>query len=209
MSITQRPAQIDGTTSRSWLVPFLAIAFTVLFVAAFLGGNSGADKDTTGAELIAKHAQSDTATFLTSTAMIVAAIVLIFFGGWLRQTLRSAAARSDWLPDVAFAGAIMHALTLALFVSSAKSVQDAIATGDPVVARALNIADGNNFVIAMLGLACVLIATGVSSFRSRALPRWLAVASIVLGVLAPLGPGGFVPFTLFPSTVAPVPVLMP
>ena len=53
-------------------------------------------------------------------------------------------------------------------------------------------------VTAMLGLACILIATGISAYRSGALPRWLAIVSIVLGAMAPLGPGGFAPFLNFP-----------
>ena len=203
MNVLQRTQSPDLSERRSWLAPLLGIGFAALFVVAFAGSTS-ADGDTPGAELIAEHAQSETAQLLTGTAMIIAAIVLVFFGGWLRQILRSAAARPDWLPDVALAGIILQALTLTIFVSSAKSVQDGISTGDPVIARTLSIADSNNFVTAMLGLACVLIATGVSAFRSGALPRWLAVASIVLGVMAPLGPAGFAPFLSFPIWVVVV-----
>ena len=197
MAAPQHTQATDPPRRRSWLPPLLGITFFALFVVAFAGSND-ADPETSGVELIAKHAQSSTAEFVSATALIIAAIVLVFFGGWLRHALRAATNRVDWLPDVALAGIIVHALTLTAFVSSAKSVQDAIDSGDPVIAQTLNIADGNNFVSAMLGLACVLIATGVSSFRSGALPRWLAVVSVVLGVMAPLGPGGFAPFLLFP-----------
>ncbi|MEO8696708.1 MAG: hypothetical protein ABI658_24575 [Acidimicrobiales bacterium] len=200
MSTTQTSRPADPATRRSWLAPILAIAFALLFLVAFAGSDD-ADPETAGAELIAKHAKSDGATFVAGTALIIAAIALIFFGGWLRQMLRSKTARPDWLPDVAFAGAIVHAVTLTIFVSAAKSVQDGISTGDAVIAQTLNIHDGNNFVTAMLGLACVLIATGVSAYHSGALPRWLAIASIVLGAMAPLGPGGFAPFLLFPIWV--------
>ena len=197
------PQADDPTRRRSWLAPLLGLTFLVLFVVA-IGGSDDADSKTSGADLIAKHAQSDTAQFVGSTTMIIATIALVFFGGWLRQTLRAASARPDWLPDVALAGIVVHAITLTIFVSSAKSVQDGIASGDPTVAQSLNIADANNFITAMLGLACVLIATGVSAYRSGVLPRWFAVATIVLGVMAPLGPGGFAPFFLLPIWVVVV-----
>lgn len=200
MAPSQQPQATESPRRRSWLAPLLGIAFIALFVFAFAGGDN-ADPDTAGSVLIAKHAKGDAIQFLTGTALIIAAIVLVFFGGWLRQTLRAATTHPDWLPDVALGGIIVHALTLTAFVSSAKSVQDGIATGDPTIARTLNIADGNNFVAAMLGLACVLVATGVSAYRSGVLPRWLAIVTIVLGVMAPLGPGGFAPFLLFPLWV--------
>ena len=39
---------------------------------------------------------------------------------------------------------------------------------------------------------------GITALKQEALPKWLAWGSIVLGALAPLGPGGFVSFMLFP-----------
>ena len=200
MNACSYPHVTDPPRRRSWLAPLLGIVFFALFVLA-CAGSEDADPDTSGAVLIAKHAQGDAAQFVTGTALIIAAIVLVFLGGWLRQALRSATSRPDWLLDVALAGIVVHALTLTVFVSSAKRVQDGIATGDPTIARTLNIADGNIFVTAMLGLACVLVATGISAYRSGVLPRWLAIATIVLGVMAPLGPGGFAPVLLFPIWV--------
>lgn len=189
---------------RSGPAPLLGTAFAALFVLAFVGSGGGAESDTPGSEVIADHAQSSSTLLIFGTALIIAAIVLVFFGGWLRQTLRSTATGPDWLPDVVLAGAIIHAVTLTTFVSSSNSVQHAIDTGDPAIAQALNIASGSDFVTAMLGLACMLIATGVSAYRSGALPRWLAVVSIILGVMAPLGPGGFAPFLTFPVWVVVV-----
>ena len=117
MSATQTTRQTDLSERRSWLAPLLAIGFAVMFVAAFAGSDSGADPETSGADIIAKHAQSSTSAFLTGTALIIAAIVLVFFGGWLRQTLRSKTARPDWLPDVALAGIVVQAFTFTIFVS--------------------------------------------------------------------------------------------
>ena len=43
---------------------------------------------------------------------------------------------------------------------------------------------------------------------SGTLPRWLAVASIVLGILAPLGPLAFVPAMLLPIWLVVVSALV-
>jgi len=53
-----------------------------------------------------------------------------------------------------------------------------------------------------------MIAVGITALGNRSLPRWLAIASIVVGCMAPLGPGGFVPFTLFPFWLIAVSVLI-
>jgi hypothetical protein len=54
---------------------------------------------------------------------------------------------------------------------------------------------------AMLGLCCTFLATGLCALRTGALPKWLAVLSVVLGVASPLGPAAFLPFALFPIWV--------
>jgi hypothetical protein len=189
------------------LVPLIGVAFTVLFIGSFLAGGDSAEPTTSGADVIAKYSQSDPAQLATGTAAMIAAITLVFFGAWLRSTLRDRSTSHAWLADVAFAGTVLQALTLSLFVASAHAVQDGIDSGQPLIAQALNIADGNNFFPSMLALACVLIATGASSLSAGLLPKWLAVISIVLGVMAPLGKAGFAPFMLFPIWVTVVGLL--
>jgi len=189
------------------IVPLIGVAFAALFIGGFLAGGSSAEPTTSGAELIAKYSQSDTLELATGTAGIIAAIALVFFGAWLRGALRERSRSNAWLADVAFAGTVLQALTLSLFVASAHAVQDGIDSAQPAIAQTLNIADGNNFFPSMLALACVLIATGVCSFSGGLLPKWLAVVSIALGVMAPLGKAGFAPFMLFPIWIAVVAVI--
>jgi hypothetical protein len=49
-----------------------------------------------------------------------------------------------------------------------------------------------------------MIGVGVTTLADGALPKWMAWGSIVVGAMAPLGPGGFVPFMLFPLWVVAV-----
>jgi fatty acid desaturase len=43
-----------------------------------------------------------------------------------------------------------------------------------------------------------LLATGLGARRAQAMPRWLWVVTVVLGVLALLGPGAFVFWLIAP-----------
>jgi hypothetical protein len=103
-----------------------------------------------------------------------------------------------WTGDAAFIGFVTMAWTLAGFAVTSLALHHAVASGDTHAVRAINILDTTNFPPAMIGLMCAMIGVGVTALVSDALPRWMAWGSIVVGVMAPLGPGGFVSFMLFP-----------
>jgi hypothetical protein len=178
------------------------VAYAVLFVALFMIGGESTGVTASGAKIIADYDQSSTTTQIAAYTMVIAAAALIFFGGALRSALQRD--RSDWLADVGFAGTIVMGVTLVGFAVTLVAMRDAVDTGNPAVAQAINILDHTNFVPAMLGLCCTLIAVGACGLRSGALPKWLSVASVVLGVLSPLGPAAFAPFALFPVWVVVV-----
>lgn len=134
--------------------------------------------------------------------MVIAAAALIFFGAGLRRALQRD--RSDWLADVAFGGVIVMGVTLVGFAVTMLAMDHAIKTGNPAVAQSINILDHENFVPAMLGMCCTLLAVGACGLRSHVLPKWLAIVSLVLGVMSPLGPVAFAPFALFPVWVVVV-----
>jgi hypothetical protein len=96
------------------------------------------------------------------------------------------------------AGALALALTLTGWAVTLFALKDAVDSGVPEVAQAANIMSNANFPPLMLGLSCMYLGAGLTAWRQRSLPRWLAIVSIVVGVITPLGPGGFVGFLLFP-----------
>lgn len=174
----------------------LGSLYLVLFAALLVSGGESPATDTSGATIIADYDTGDVLIQVAVYAMIVTAALLVFYGAALRSILQSV--RHSWIVDASFIGFVVMALTLAGFAVSALAVHDAVGTGNADVAQAINVLDNSNFPPAMLGLICAMVGTGVAALQNSLLPRWLAIASVVIGCMAPLGPAGFLPFALFP-----------
>jgi hypothetical protein len=179
----------------------LAVVFAASFAALLLTGSDN-EPEADPSRLITAHDTSQTFVAWTSYAAMAACAVLVFFGAALRAALAVHGRR--WTADAAFIGFVAMALTLAAWAVSGLSLWQAEDLGDPAAVRAMNVLDTSNFLPAMLALICAMVGTGLTGLGTRALPTWLAVASVVLGCLAPFGPAGFVPFTLFPVWVVVV-----
>jgi len=184
----------------------LAVLYSVLFVGVFLTGGSEIASDASGAQVIKDFTRSSATVQLAGYGLVVAAILIVFWGIAIRARLT--AARRSWTADAVIGGTVALALTLVGWTVTLFALKDAVDSGVPAVAETVNILDNANFVPAMLGLSCTMIGVGLTAWREGSLPRWLAVVSIALGALAPLGPGGFAPFTLFPVWAIVVSVLV-
>jgi hypothetical protein len=201
MTATTQSSPVPGTVARPGTLPSrrLLVVLGCLYAALFVGllatggDRSPADDPT---ELIAGYTLGDVTVQVMTYAAMIAAALLVFFGAGLRAVLLARAHR--WTGDAAFIGFVAMAWTLAGFAVTSLALHHAVASGDTHVVRAINILDTTNFPPAMIGLMCAMVGVGVTALAGHALPRWLAWGSIVLGAMAPLGPGGFVPFMLFP-----------
>lgn len=187
------------------LAPLAGVVFTVLFAIGFLTGGSMPSTKATGEEVI-NHYKDSGKTFLAIFVLLIGAVLFVFFAGVLRDALRTAG--REWLATVAFGGGLVYALGLAVFGMTQIALSDAADLGQPQVAQALNILDRDNFMPTVLGLAVVLLATGWHVLGSGALPRWLGIVSVVLGVLAVAGPAGILAFLLFPLWVLATSILL-
>jgi hypothetical protein len=202
---TTARAPLTSTPARRTTV-VLAALYAAVFVGALLGGSGEISPDASGAKVIKEFTSGDAAVQVGGYALVVAAILLVFWGAAMRSRLTSA--RRTWTADAVLAGSIALALTLVGWTVTLFALKHAVDSGVPEVAQAANIMDNASFVPAMLGLACTMIGVGVTTWRDRTLPRWLAGVSVALGAIAPLGPGGFAPFTLFPIWVVVVSALV-
>jgi hypothetical protein len=198
MTMTSTPHRsteaVDGPTAGRRTMVTLAVIYLCFFVVAMATG-SDRSPDADPKKLIADYDTSDTAIQLITYSVVIGATVLIFFGASLRSALVIRTRR--WTADVALLGFVVMGLTLVTWAVSALALHHAVDSGNPVVVQALNILDTENFPFAMFGMACALVAVGVTALAEKALPTWLCWASIVLGVMSPLGPLAFAPFFLF------------
>lgn len=201
MTATTESTRMPGTTPGRASMPsrrvhlLLGVVYVVLFGALLAaGGDRSPDDDPT--KLIAGYTVGDVTAQVMTYAAMIAAAVLIFYGAGLRSVLLSRSHR--WTGDAAFIGFVTMAWTLAGFAVTSLALHHAVASADTHVVRAINILDTTNFPPAMIGLMCAMVGVGVTALANGALPRWMAWGSIVVGAMAPLGPGGFVSFMLFP-----------
>jgi hypothetical protein len=168
-----------------------------LFLAAnFLLGSEPAAKSS-GATVI-KYYHSHKGTEIAGVFVIaVAAMAFTFFLSSLRRALgRTIEGRH--LASIVTAGGAVYVGGLLLTGVLTVALVDASHYRMAVPAQTLNVLSSDDWVPVVAGLSMVTLAAGIGALRSAALPRWLAWASIGLGVLAIAGPLGAIAFLLAP-----------
>lgn len=202
------PAALPDTTvstvPRRRTLVALAVTVLILFVAVMATAGGDNEPDSSIATISGAYDYSQTALRLTSYAGMALCALLVFLGAGVRAALRSR--RPAWTADVAILGFVVIGLTVASWAVSGATMWHAVDQGEEGAIRTLNYIDTSNFLPLMMGMLCVYVGTGLAGLASGTLPRWLAVASVGVGCLAPLGPLGFVPAMLLPLWLVAVAV---
>src|SRR4051795_13770407 len=185
---------LDGPPAGRRTMVTLAVIYLGFF-AILMATGADREPDADPAKLIADYDISSTVAQGITYCTVIAGAVLVFFGAALRSALALRTRR--WSADVALLGFVLMALTLVTWAISALALYHAVDIGDTALVRAINVIDTTNFPLAMLSMCCAMVGVGVTALREQALPAWLSWASIVLGVMSPLGPLAFAPFFLF------------
>ena len=174
----------------------LAVLFSLMMVGLLLTGGGEIDSDSSGEKVIKEFTESSATVEIGGFGLVITAALIVFWGVAIRARLTSV--RRSWTADAVIGGSVAVGLTLAGWAVTLFALKDAVDSDVPEVAEAVNIMNNANFPPVMLGLACMMIGVGLTAWNEGSLPRWLAIVSIVLGAMAPLGPAGFAPFLLFP-----------
>ncbi len=181
----------------------LAVVILVLFVA-MVGTSHDISYNTPTAKITDAYDISKGASQIGAYAGMVFVAMLLFFGGALRNALRSAG--KSWLADPAFLGFGALAATFASWVVTDAAMWDAVHSGKETTIRTIAAISDAGFLPLMASMIALYVGTGLAGLTTKALPKWLAIASIVIGVIAPLGPLGFVGFLLLPLWIVAVAV---
>lgn len=187
-------AVTDGSPRRQTLVAMAAVILVVYVVLFAVGSDAAYDDDL--ATITNAYDQSLRAIQVASFVGMAFVGLLLFFGAALRNTLR--AATPTWLADVSLLGFAGLAATFASWFVTDLALWKAVDVGDESAIRAVATVADAGFLPLMAAMIAAYAGTGLAGLRTGALPRWLSIASIVVGVMAPLGPLGFVGMLLLP-----------
>jgi hypothetical protein len=122
------------------------------------------------------------AASIASTVWVVGWLLLLPFLAGVAGLLRDAGGRAAWVsPVITAAGAVLVAVHLA--TAGIEHTANNLSTSSPAH-EPLHEVGGALFIIGMLPFGVALVAAGVAGLTGQALPRWLAGAALVIGLVA-------------------------
>ena len=190
----------------SRLAPLTGLVFVPLFVAAFVVGGSTPGVHATGAKVISFYKAHGTNQKISAFLSVLAVVFLVFFAASLRSHLGRFQGGSG-LARVGYGGALVLAVATASFAAISWALVDARSSIDPSAAQALNVLSNDYFWPLSVGVALFGIGYGLAIVGSKALPLWLGVVALLLGIIG-ITPLGFLAFiglmawSLFASVLA-------
>lgn len=137
-------------------------------------------------------------------SLVLMGIALLFFATAIRNLLRSSEAREATYSSIAYGGWIVVVAGLGQMVASSWAMINGAADAeDDAALHVLSYAGYFGFAGMGIGIATAFLAVGLAGIRNAVLPKWFAIATVVLGVLSALGnagipPGGLVNYLLLP-----------
>ncbi|HUJ66789.1 MAG TPA: hypothetical protein VLX59_14685 [Acidimicrobiales bacterium] len=188
---------MDASVKR-W-VGYGGLVFVVLVVVASFVAPNNPDTNATAAKVVSFYHQHQGAYYFNSYVIVAAIIVGLAYFWYLREYLAEATA-SGRLLTVAFAGAVVFAVSGGLQAGTKFALADASHSGNISGAsmQTLNVLENDLSVpITAAGTATFLLFTGIVIIRKGGLPRWLGWVAVVLAILSAPGFVGGLPTGLW------------
>lgn len=176
-----------------WLAPLTGVAFIAVAIASFAIGGEPPDADEPVREIVDHYVDNKDSVTIGAALAGVAAMFLVFFGGYLRKVLRAAEGPGGVLSAVALIGATVMAVGIAIDATISLALAETAEDIQPAAVQALQALWSNDFIPIALGTELLLVSTGISVLLHGALPKWVGGVAIVLALVG-LTPFGFVAF---------------
>jgi len=189
------------------LAPLTGALFVVLTVAGFLPGGEPPDADAPIGEVVEYWVDNDAAAMVGTILHALAAVALIFFAASLRRALRRSEDGAGILSVAAMGGGIVAAAGIGVDASIRFAAADLAGDVDGVVIQTLNALWSDFFFPMVIGLATLILATGLSALRTRVIPVWLAWIGFLICIVF-FTPAGFVAFLVSGLWVIVVSILL-
>lgn len=187
--------------------PLTGVAFVALVVAGFFSAGDTPDPGATGAETVAFYADSEGQGFASVFLVALGAVFLLFFASILRSVFRRADERVDRVDRVAaviFGAGVVTAAGFMVDSAIHFALVDAAEELDPAAAQALNALWGGFFIPFAIGLVTMVLAAGIATIMTRALPVWLGWITLPIFAVAftPIGWIGMIAAALWVLVVS-------
>jgi hypothetical protein len=208
-----KPPDARRATSRS--LALSGVLFALLFLIGwFVSGGDAPDHGAPDQDWTNWADDNQWKSRVGAFAMLLAGFVFLHFAARVRTVLgdveRSVRGSTE-LARVAVAGAItgMAGMVMAIVIVSSATTEGGEA--NPAVTRAIASASAGPFLLSAMGFAAFLMAAGVITLQSDALPRWTGVVALIgavsfliafATVLAGLGKDSVFGFGFFPGVLA-------
>jgi len=117
-------------------------------------------------------------------------VLMLFFATAVRRALRSGERGSSAHANAAYAGCIAFGIGITLMAMVSFANVEAAHKHNEQAVISLGYLSDSTWLLFIAGLAAFYLATGLGALRTGILPKWLAIVTIVLGVLSLTGPTG-------------------
>ena len=174
-----------------WLVPLTGVAVIIVGIIGFSIAGEPKSADEPVGEIVEFYVDNKDSVQIGAFMQVLAGLLLIFFGAYLRRFLRTAGEEQEMLATVAYTGFVVTAIGFAIDGTISFALAEAADDIEPAAAQALQALWDNDFLPLQLGVLAFLWGAGLAIARSGVLPRWLGWIMIVLGVVG-FTPVGFV-----------------
>jgi hypothetical protein len=177
-------------------LPYAGVIAGILFaVGGFLPSLSEKAGDPDAMAIMSDNATRNT---IGAVAWALFCVAMLFFATGLRGSLRSGEGAESTYSGVAYAGAVLVGGAQALVAWLMFAGIDAAERSDRAAFDAIAYLGVNNWLVWIAPTAAMLLATGLGGLHNAVLPKWLGIATLVLGVMCFLGPAGIVVYLLTP-----------
>ncbi|MEO8692914.1 MAG: hypothetical protein ABI658_05320 [Acidimicrobiales bacterium] len=175
--------------NKRWLVPLTGLLFLLLAIVGFAVGGQPKDAGHPAQEIADHYIDNKGSIILGAAILGVAAVVLVFFAGYLRTVMYKAEGGGGMLSSLVLAGASIMAVGVAVDVSLLFAIAEAADDIEPTSVQTLQAFWDNDFMPMAVGLVIFLLSAGIAIARYGVLPKWLGWVAIVLAVagITPLG----------------------
>jgi hypothetical protein len=136
--------------------------------------------------------------YVAGFALLVGALMLLFFAAQARKSLRSGEAGESTYSSVAHGGLLMAATGFGLLGIVEIALTNAAKAHDAGATDALGQLAMIGWLPALVGFVAAFWGLGLGGLRTATMPKWFAIVTVVLGVAGVLGPLAFVVYLVLP-----------